>query len=91
MHVHNEHSRKQTKKRLKHVFQVHTDAEKAAAELAQASASRGATIPTMTNTTPALLLLQIPIWSAQIHPMMMTIWLEMELQASLASVPHGHN
>ena len=34
MHIHDEHSQKQTKKRLKRVFQVRTDAEKAAAALA---------------------------------------------------------
>jgi len=46
MHIRDEHSRKQTKKRLKRVFQVRTDAERTAAELARGSASRGTTIPT---------------------------------------------
>ena len=34
MHIHDEHTHKQTKKRLKWVFQIHTDAERAAAALA---------------------------------------------------------
>ncbi|KAK2464805.1 hypothetical protein APHAL10511_003223 [Amanita phalloides] len=33
MHIHDEHAQKDTKKRLKRVFQVHTDAERAAAPL----------------------------------------------------------
>jgi len=34
MHIHDKHAHKQTKKRLNRVFQVHTDAERAAAALA---------------------------------------------------------
>jgi hypothetical protein len=43
MHIRDEHAHKQTKKRLKRVFQVRTDAERAAAALAVPSVSTGTT------------------------------------------------
>jgi hypothetical protein len=57
MHIRDEHAHKQTKKRLKRVFQVRTDAESAAAALAVPPADVGTT-----NSAPSQPSVHTPPW-----------------------------